>query len=158
GARRLAADGCVLVLGPSVTDFAVPLIPVLDELGLPAINWSGSGLARGAWGFQLKVGSLPDEAGYLTRLVGTRGSRGVAVVRDAGPIGDEYGRFLRAGLESLGVALAADVEIATEGDAGHVVEALGPHDPPCVVYLGLGPRGVAFARALRSRGRSVALV
>src|SRR5262245_62527480 len=73
GARRLAAEGCVLILGPSVTDFAVPLVPVLDELQVPAINWSGSGLARGAWGFQLKIGSLPDEAGHLTRLIAARG-------------------------------------------------------------------------------------
>jgi branched-chain amino acid transport system substrate-binding protein len=158
GARRLASEGCVLVLGPSVTDFAVPLIPVLDQLQVPAINWSGSGLARGAWGFQLKVGSLPDEAGYLTRLVGARGYGEVAVVRDAGPIGDEYARFLRAGLESLGVALVADIEIAREEDADRCVDALGVPAPPCVVYLGLGPRGVALGRALRSRGSGAALL
>src|SRR4029077_8522999 len=104
GARRLASEGCLLILGPSVTDFAVPLIPVLDELQVPAINWSGSGLARGAWGFQLKVGSLPDEAGHLTRLIVTRGHRTIALVRDTGPIGDEYARYLRGGLESVGVA------------------------------------------------------
>jgi hypothetical protein len=90
GARRLAADGCVLILGPAVTDFAVPLVPVLDEIEVPALNWSGSARARGAWGFQLKVGSLPDEAGHLTRLVAARGHRRVAVARDRGPIGDEY--------------------------------------------------------------------
>ena len=96
GARRLAAEGCLLILGPSVTDFAVPLIPVLDELQVPAINWSGSGLARGAWGFQLKVGSLPDEAGYLTRLIAAPWrSCEIALVRDGGPIGDEYAGFLR---------------------------------------------------------------
>src|SRR5262245_55841995 len=59
GARTLAREGCVLILGPSVTHFAVPLVPVLDELRVPAINWAGSALARGAWDFQLKVGSLP---------------------------------------------------------------------------------------------------
>src|SRR5262249_50422379 len=47
GARGLAAEGCLLILGPSVTDFAVPLIPVLDDIRVPSINWSGSGLARG---------------------------------------------------------------------------------------------------------------
>src|SRR5258705_12094793 len=41
GARRLAADGCVLILGPAVTHFAIPLVPVLDELQVPGLNWAG---------------------------------------------------------------------------------------------------------------------
>jgi branched-chain amino acid transport system substrate-binding protein len=155
GARRLAAEGCLLILGPSVTDFAVPLIPVLDEIRVPAINWSGSGLARGAWGFQLKIGSLPDEAGYLTRLIAARGDRAIAVVRDRGPIGDEYAGFLRSGLDSVGVAVAADLEISDATDAARCVDALGAHEPPCVVYLGLGPNGVSLCRTLRARGSSV---
>ena len=158
GARRLAAEGCVLILGPSVTDFAVPLIPVLDEIQVPAINWSGSGLARGAWGFQLKVGSLPDEAGHLTRLIATLGHRAIALVRDAGPIGDEYARYLRGGLESVDVAVAADVKIRGAADAARCVGALGLPGPACVVYLGLGPAGVALCRELRARGASVPVI
>jgi branched-chain amino acid transport system substrate-binding protein len=158
GARRLAAEGCVLILGPSVTDFAVPLIPVLDEIQVPAINWSGSGLARGAWGFQLKVGSLPDEAGHLTRLIATRGHRTIALVRDAGPIGDEYARYLRGGLESVGVAVPVDLEIRGAADAARCVDALGLPGPACVVYLGLGPAGVALCRELRARGVQVPVI
>jgi branched-chain amino acid transport system substrate-binding protein len=158
GARRLAADGCLLILGPSVTDFAVPLIPVLDEIQVPAINWSGSGLARGAWGFQLKVGSLPDEAGYLTRLIEARHFREIALVRDHGPIGEEYAGFLRGGLDSLGVVLVADVELSNAADAARCVDALRPHEPPCVVYLGLGPSGVGLCRTMRARGWSVPVI
>ena len=158
GARRLAAEGCVLILGPSVTDFAVPLIPVLDELQVPAINWSGSGLARGAWGFQLKVGSLPDEAGHLTRLIAARGHRTIALARDTGPIGDEYARYLRGGLDSVGVAVAADVQIRGAADVARSVDALGLPGPACVVYLGFGPAGVALCRELRARGASVPMI
>ena len=130
-----------------MTHFAVPLIPVLDELCVPAINWAGSALARGAWGFQLKVGSLPDEAGHLTRLIALRGHRRVAVARDAGPIGDEYLAFLRGGLEALGVEIVAEL-------------TLGPR-----VHRGVGGDARARAavrplpgararRAWRSAGRS----
>src|SRR5262245_35347698 len=156
GARRLAADGCVLILGPSVTDFAVPLMPVLDEIQVPAINWSGSGLARAAWGFQLKVGSLPDEAGFLTRLIAARGLGAVALARDRGPIGDEYAGYLRPGLDGLGVRVVADLEIAGPDDAGRCAEALRRCAPPCIVYLGLGPAGVSLCRAGRAGGSGVA--
>ena len=158
GASRLAAEGCILILGPSVTDFAIPLIPVLDEIQVPAINWSGSGLARGAWGFQLKIGSLPDEAGYLTRLIAARGLHEIALVRDRGPIGDEYSGFLRAGLESIGVAVLIDLEISEAADAGRCVDALRLREPPCVLYLGLGPSGVALCRTMRARGWSVPVI
>jgi ABC-type branched-subunit amino acid transport system substrate-binding protein len=158
GARRLASEGCVLVLGPSITDFAVPLVPVLDELRVPAINWSGSGLARGAWAFQLKVGSLPDEAGHLVRLVAIRGYREIALVRDAGPIGDEYARYLRGGLEGLGLPAVVDVALASDADVGDAVRALVAAAPPCVVYVGFGPRGVALCRALRTAGSRVAVL
>src|SRR5262249_1819249 len=103
GARRLAGDGCALILGPSVTDFAVPIVPLLDELRVPAINWSGSGLARGAWCFQLKVGSLPDEAGHLVRWIAESKLASVAIARERGPIGSEYAEWLRRGLSPLDV-------------------------------------------------------
>src|SRR5262249_58063016 len=107
-----------------------------------------------AWGSRLTIGSLPDEAGSLTRLIAARRDRGVAVVRDRGPIGDEYAAFLRAGLDSLGVAVAADLEIADASAATACVDALRRHEPPCVVYLGLGPHRVALCPALRARGAS----
>jgi branched-chain amino acid transport system substrate-binding protein len=158
GARRLASGGCLLILGPSVTDFAVPLIPVLEEIRVPAINWSGSDLARGAWGFQLKVGSLPDEAGYLTRLIAFRGYGEIALVRDGGPIGEEYARFLRSGLDSLGIAVLNDLALSHVGDIAPCVEALRADEPPCVVYLGLGPNGVALCRAIRASGCTVPVI
>jgi ABC-type branched-subunit amino acid transport system substrate-binding protein len=158
GARRLAADGCVLILGPAVTDFAVPLVPVLDELQVPAVNWAGSALARGAWMFQLKVGSLPDEAGHLTRLLAGRGYRRIVVARDRGPIGDEYVAFLRRGLETTGVAIVADVELAAGVDVGAAARAWRALDPECVVYLGFGTIGVALCRTLRDFAWTVPVV
>src|SRR6185295_427441 len=154
GARRLAASGCLLILGPSVTDFAVPLIPVLDALRVPAINWAGSALARGEWGFQLKVGSLPDEAGHLTRLLAARGHRRVAVARDAGPIGDEYLAFLRDGLQALGVEIVSELILGGDADTA----ALRAAGPECVLYLGLGPAGVALYRSIRRLRWNVPLI
>jgi branched-chain amino acid transport system substrate-binding protein len=158
GARALADEGCVLLLGPSVTDFAVPLVPVLGELQVPAINWCGSALARGAWAFQLKVGSLPDEAGYLTQLLAMRRQRAVALVRDRGPIGEEYAAFVRPGLGALGIDVVADVALASPAAAATAPASLRPARPECVVYLGLGPTGVALHHALRAAGWDVPLI
>jgi ABC-type branched-subunit amino acid transport system substrate-binding protein len=157
GARRLVDDGCVLILGPAVTHFAVPLVPVLDELAVPAINWSGSALARGAWAFQLKVGSLPDEAGHLTRLLGVRGHRTIAIVRDEGPIGEEYVAFLRPGLDALGIDVVLDVAMADAAELPACVDWLHARAPACAVYLGLGPIGMSLARAMRERGVAIPL-
>jgi ABC-type branched-subunit amino acid transport system substrate-binding protein len=158
GARRLAASGCPLILGPSITSFAVPLIPVLDELRVPAINWAGSALARGEWGFQLKVGSLPDEAGHLTRLIAAHGHRRVAIARDAGPIGDEYHAFLRRGLETLGIEIVSELVLGTGAEVPDALAAVRTREPGCVLYLGLGPAGVALCRALRALGWSVPII
>src|SRR5262249_51727355 len=158
GARAMAQEGCLLILGPSVTDFAVPLIPVLDEIRVPSINWAGSALARGAFGFQLKVGSLPDEAGYLTQLLAARGYRRVAVVRDRGPIGDEYFAFLRPGLESLGAEIVAEVVLSGDADAAAGIPTLRAADASCILYLGFGTTGVALCRALRAADLRLPLV
>src|SRR5262249_11105493 len=98
------------------------------------------------------------EAGPPPGLRAARRDRGVALVRDLGPIGDEYAAFLRAGLDSLGVAVAADLEIADASAATTCVDALRPPEPPCVVYLGLGPHGVALWRALRASGWNVPVI
>lgn len=141
-----------------MTHFAIPLVPVLDELQVPGINWAGSAQARGAWGFQLKVGSLPDEAGHLTRLLAARGFSEIAVARDQGPIGDEYFAFLRGGLDACGIAVVADVTLDDEAKLPGAVESLRSRGPACVLYLGLGPRGVRLCGTIRRLGWTVPVI
>jgi len=158
-ARRLADAGCAAILGPAVTDFAVPLVPVLDEIRMPSVNWSGSARARGAWAFQLKVGSLPDEAGHLVRLIARSGWHRICIAQDRGPIGAEYLAFLRPGLDALRVRVDAHVEIDPQAaDLEHVVERLRTPTATCVVYLGFGPSGVRLCRAMRAVGWRVPVI
>src|SRR5678816_1499014 len=42
GYRRLIDQGCVGVIGPLISDNAIALAPVVDELEVPAISWCGT--------------------------------------------------------------------------------------------------------------------
>ena len=65
GFRELAATGCLLVVGPSISDNALITTPIGDEIGLVTINYTGGERTRGEFGFHYQVGSLEEEPAVL---------------------------------------------------------------------------------------------
>jgi branched-chain amino acid transport system substrate-binding protein len=158
GFRELADTGCVLVVGPSISDNALITTPIGDEIGLVTINYTGGERTRGHFGFHYQVGSLEEEPVALAGRLVERGVERPAVIHDQSPVGRRYAECFDDAATAAGLEVAARRAISPLiEDATAAVTRLLEAGPDAVVYLGLGmsSRPVALALAHAAWNRPV---
>jgi ABC-type branched-subunit amino acid transport system substrate-binding protein len=150
--RGLVADGVIAIAGPAISDSAVAVVPVAEELGVPCINFSGSEQSRGEFAFHYQVGSLEDEPYVLARHLATRGLNEVSVVHDRSFIGEQYAAFFIDAAQRAGIEITATIGLEPDGSDANAVDSASS----VVAYFGLGMSAYPLVRALPSHVTVVA--
>lgn len=151
GFRELDAAGCLLILGPSISDNGLIVAPLADTTGLACINYTGGERTRGAFGFHYQVGSLEEEPAVLAARLAQRGMRRPAVVHDHSPVGRRYAECFDEARGALELETAASAAVSPVAeDLTSAVGRLREVDPDSLVYLGLGVASRAVALALEA--------
>jgi len=137
--RDLSAEGVVAVLGPAITDNALAILPQVDELMIPTINYTGSERARSEFMFHYQVGSLETEPYVIARHLATRGLTRVGLVQERSFIGEQLAAFLEDACRRHQLELLVTTTLAEDGhDAAEAVAAVRERVPDAILYLGLG--------------------
>lgn len=159
GFAELDDEGVLLVVGPSISNNALIARPIVDRLGLPAINITGGAITRSHWMFHYQIGSLDEEPALLARRLDERGLRRVAVIFDASPVGHIYmdGFELARKMRGLELAGSASVSPVAE-DLRATVAQMRSTEPDGLVYLGVGLSARAVDLALGELGWSIPAV
>lgn len=138
--RELVDEGCLVIIGPMVTENAIPIREYLEREGrTPAISWCGSDDWLGEWSFGLSAGSLPDEPYVLANLVAHAGHRRVGVLVEESLIGQQYLSFFRRAARVEGLSIVAEEQIfTTDHDMTATATRLKEAGPDALVSLGFG--------------------
>jgi ABC-type branched-subunit amino acid transport system substrate-binding protein len=157
--RELESSGCVLVVGPSISDNGLITAPLFDAFGLPSINYTGGERTRGVFGFHYQVGSLEEEPAVLAARLAQRGLTRPAIVHDQSPVGKRYADCFDDARGALGLEAAGSTAISAmaENLSGPIAQ-LRDLGPDSLVYLGLGMSSRAVALALQSLSWDVPVV
>lgn len=159
GFRELDDAGCMLVLGPSISDNGLIVAPLADDTGLACINYTGGERTRGPFGFHYQVGSLEEEPAVLAARLAARGLRRPAIVHDHSPVGQRYAECFDEARGTFGLETAGSAAVSSLAeDLTPAIKALRDVDPDSLVYLGLGMASRAVALALESLQWSVPVV
>jgi ABC-type branched-subunit amino acid transport system substrate-binding protein len=159
GFRELVDAGCLLVVGPSISDNALITTPMGDDIGLVTINYTGGERTRGHFGFQYQVGSLEEEPVALASRLAERGLRRPAVVHDRSPVGRRYAECFDDAAATQGLEIAGrHATSPLAEDVRAPVARLRDVEPDALVYLGLGVSSRAVALALPGAGWDVPVV
>jgi ABC-type branched-subunit amino acid transport system substrate-binding protein len=157
--HELEGAGCLLVVGPSISDNGLITAPLFDRFGLPSINYTGGERTRGAFGFHYQVGSLEEEPAVLAARLAQRGLARPAVVYDHSPVGKRYAECFDDARGALGLELASAAAISPMSeDLSGPIARVRDLEPDSLVYLGLGMASRAVALALGSLGWDVPVV
>jgi branched-chain amino acid transport system substrate-binding protein len=157
--RELESTGCLLVVGPSISDNGLITAPLFDEFGLPSINYTGGERTRGAFGFHYQVGSLEEEPAVLAARLAQRGLTRPAVVHDQSPVGKRYAECFDDARGALGLETAGTTAVsAMAEDLTGPITRMRDLGPDSLVYLGLGVSSRAVAVALESLAWDVPVV
>lgn len=159
GFEQLADAGVLAVLGPSISDNALVVLPLTDKRMLPCINYSGGERTRGEWMFHYQVGSLQEEPVVLADHLARRQLTTVAVAHDHSVVGHSYAEAFAQACEARDVDVLVDAAVSPLAeDLSPVVRRFRAAAPECLCYLGLGVAARALAVSLAAEGWDVPVV
>lgn len=149
--RHLVDEGCAIVLSVGVTDNALVLRPVIEELEVPYITMAGTTRFVGEYCFSLANGGHGEEAAIVAAYCADQGYRRVVVTGEDSPGDAEYKRFFAEQSSLYGVEIVDTHYIAggtTDGDLDEVLNRFREAEPDALVYCGFGLNGNRFNPAL----------
>jgi ABC-type branched-subunit amino acid transport system substrate-binding protein len=151
GYTELVEEGCLLVLGPMITDNCVPLRPVIERLQVPSISMTGAEDYLGEWCFGLPQGSMTDEPVVWAHLIAKRGLKTVGCFVEQSLIGESYLKFFRAACRAQGLSIVSVETIAQTGqEVREAAARMHAQGPDAVVHCGFGFGALNINPALKS--------
>lgn len=149
GFRDLADAGCLLVVGPAISDNGLIVRPLGDAAELATVNYTGGEQTRSVWAFQYQVGSLEEEPAVLAARLAERGLRRPGVVHDRSPVGKRYAEYFDDAAAAIGLEIVGRSTISPVAETvTDALTRLRPAEPDALVYLGLGMTSGPVAVAL----------
>ncbi len=139
GYRELVSQGVLCTIGPLITDNSLALAPVINELGVPAVTWTGTDRYFGDYCFNLGNGGLAEEAALMATWIRRSGYRTVGMIHEISPGGIEYASNFRyyTAREGLDVLIEAYTTQVPD-DLEAVLRKIRDQKPDCLAYLGYG--------------------
>ena len=68
GYKWLVEQGCVVILGPMISDNCLTLQPIADEIGVPVIGWTGAHKFASDYCYTVANGDIPTEGRDVREL------------------------------------------------------------------------------------------
>jgi len=152
---RLVDRGVLAILGPAITDGALAVRPLVDEAGVPCINYAGNDEARSAWLFHFQIGSLEDEPALLVDHLARRRLGRVVLVQDTSRVGNRMAAFFRdAAAAQCELTAHLRVEPDGAGIAAAVIAARGAK-PDALAFVGFWRAAHGLTVEMKAQGWTV---
>jgi ABC-type branched-subunit amino acid transport system substrate-binding protein len=148
GYRWLVEQGCVVVLGPLISDNCLVVQDTANELGVPCIGWTGAHRFASEYCFTVANGDIPTEGVMCAQWLADRGHRTIGMFWEQGSSGRDYADYFRDTALQLGLQVVREVKLEPNPkglvDDLRTMRELGVE---ALYYGGYGYATFHFARA-----------
>lgn len=153
GYQRLVEHGCVVVLGPMISDNSVALRDMVNATGVPCLGWTGAVRFFGEYCFTVANGDIPTEPFLGAHWCADQGHRRVGFFWERGSSGGDYADYFRQAARQVGLEIVKEVSLGPNprGLADHLA-TMRAQGAEAVVYMGYGYATFHFARAFEALG------
>src|SRR5919109_2965342 len=151
GYRWLVEQGCVVVLGPMISDNSLVLQDTANELGVACIGWTGAHKFASEYCFTVANGDIPTEGTMCAQWLQQRGLRKVGLFWEQGSSGRDYADYFRETALQLGLNITREVKL--EPNPRHLADdlaAMRDAGTEGLYYGGYGYATFHFAEAFRA--------
>ncbi|MGE0384995.1 MAG: ABC transporter substrate-binding protein [Gammaproteobacteria bacterium] len=138
----LVARDCIGIIGPHITEQAIAIKSVVDEVEVPTLAMCGTLRFHGPWHFLLPNGTFCDESALMVEVLSGKGVKSVGVLREDNSLGIEYFEFFRRAARERGIAIASEHQLGTYmslDDARRAVQRCRADGAQALAYMGFGP-------------------
>jgi ABC-type branched-subunit amino acid transport system substrate-binding protein len=151
GYQRLVDEGCVVVLGPMISDNSVNLRETINATGVPCIGWTGAVRFYGEYCFTVANGDIPTESTMGANWCAQQGHRKVGFFWERGSSGADYADYFRRAAQQAGVEVVKEVTLGPNprGLQEHLA-TMRQQGAEAIVYMGYGYSTFHFARAFKA--------
>src|SRR6187401_1329427 len=111
GYRWLVEQGCVVVLGPMISDNCLLLQDLANELGVACIGWTGAHRFASDYCFTVANGDIPTEGVMCAQWMANRGYRKVGMFWEQGSSGKDYADYFRDTALQMGLQVVREVKL-----------------------------------------------
>ena len=151
GYNELVDDGCLVVLGPYITDNGLALLPATEQRHVPLLSTNGSKPFHSKYGFTLGNGGISEEGAIMAGWLREAGYQRIGMVTEVSPGGHEYSLSFRDAATRNGLEVVGEVAILQNGQG--LKEGLtllrDSVKPEALAYCGYGYPTAMFNPALQ---------
>ncbi len=151
GYRWLVDRGCVVVLGPMISDNSLVLQDTANELGVSCLGWTGARRFASDYCFTVANGDVPTEGVMCANWLHQQGLSKVGLFWEAGSSGRDYADFFRDEAIRLGLTITREVKLEPNPrDLQVHLEAMREAGTQGLYYGGYGYASYHFGPALQA--------
>jgi branched-chain amino acid transport system substrate-binding protein len=153
GYEWLCDQGCVVVLGPLISDNSLNIQDLVNERKVPVLAWTGAWRFASEYCFTVANGDVPTEGVMCAQWLAGKGYSKVGMFWEQGSSGRDYADFFREEAQRLGLTITRDVKLGPNprGLADHL-RAMRDQGTEAIYYGGYGYATFHFARAFAELG------
>lgn len=153
GYQRLVDEGCVVVLGPLISDNSVNLCDTINSTGVPALGWTGAVRFFGEYCFTVANGDIPTEAVMGANWCRQNDHTKVGFFWERGSSGADYADSFRRAASNVGLDVIKEVSLGPNPrNLVDHLRAMRDQGAQALVYMGYGYATFHFARAFVDLG------
>ena len=153
GYRRLVDEGCVVVIGPFISDNSVNLCQTVNSTGVACLGWTGTTRFFGEYCFTVANGDIPTEGGMAANWCYQHGYAKVGFFWEQGSSGDLYADYFRAAARQYDLEIVKEVQLAPNPrNFQRHVATMRDQGAQAIVYMGYGYSTFHFAKAFAELG------
>jgi ABC-type branched-subunit amino acid transport system substrate-binding protein len=153
GYLKLVEEGCVVVLGPMISDNSVNIRDLVNETGVACIGWTGSVRFDGEYCFTVANGDIPTESVMGAHWCKGNGYEKVGFFWELGSSGTDYRDWFLSEARNLGLEIVDTVPLSPNPvGMQDSLSKMRDRGAQAVVYMGYGYATFHFKRAFDALG------
>ena len=111
GYEWLCDQGCVVVLGPLISDNSLNIQELTNTRGVSSLAWTGAWRFASKYSFTVANGDVPTEAVMCAQWMMKKGYKEVGMFWEQGSSGRDYADFFREEANRLGLNIVREVKL-----------------------------------------------
>jgi branched-chain amino acid transport system substrate-binding protein len=151
GYLKLVDEGCVVVLGPMISDNSVNLCDLVNATGVACIGWTGAVRFFGDYCFTVANGDIPEEGTMCANWCKQNGYTKVGFFWEKGSSGTDYAHFFRQTASQIGLDIVKEVSLGPNPRGlKEQLETMRAQGAEAIAYVGYGYATFHFADAFKA--------
>src|SRR6516225_4060674 len=108
---ELKEMGCLIIMGPSISDACIEIAGLIDEHKVPTITSGATAQAAGDWYFDISHGAIPEEGHIIVNWLVREGHKRVGVTWDTAYHAGEYLKHFRAAARRARIEICGEYRV-----------------------------------------------